>query len=240
MNTLNRRCFFSKCGAGAASLLGMNLLGGKALAADKILVDYPRNGFAQGELQVLLQAMRHILHNITTPNVRRGINRYAKNSLVDGTYSDKIGLPRRSDWSFACMDYQLAYYLPHNFPRVYLEPYYKRDNYWAHAPVGVVQTQNITQKSGQIAGQFHVHVNRYWFTQRAGADPVNWAGLLAHEMMHNLGHLHGKDEYGNHLQVNAIQVALMSALRPNLILGESGELSDSNDDDLIPSGSCGC
>jgi hypothetical protein len=40
------------------------------------------------------------------------------------------------------------------------------------------------------------------------SDAATWAGVLAHEMMHSLGHLHPKDEYGSHLQINAIMQAV--------------------------------
>jgi hypothetical protein len=49
-------------------------------------------------------------------------------------------------------------------------------------------------------------VNTKWLASGGdGEKTFVWAGVLAHELMHNLGHMHGKDEYGDHLQINAVQ-----------------------------------
>jgi hypothetical protein len=87
-------------------------------------------------------------------------------------------------------------------PRVHLQPYHQASAEWANAPVGVVQTVDITRRTRSFRGNFHINVNRYWLGRMPNAQM--WSEVLTHEMMHNLGHLHGPDEYGTHLQINAV------------------------------------
>jgi hypothetical protein len=93
--------------------------------------------------------------------------------------------------------------------------------YWAFADPGTVVTVFGTDPRGRttvrVTGEFNVTLNTYWLSGagrrlRAEAGDANtWGGVVAHEMLHGLGHAHGMDEYGDHLQINSC----MQAVRTN-------------------------
>ena len=48
-----------------------------------------------------------------------------------------------------------------------------------------------------------ITLNTYWTTTRHPHNtPYGWGGVIAHEMMHNLGHKHEGLEYGDKWQIN--------------------------------------
>jgi len=81
----------------------------------------------------------------------------------------------------------------------------------AHAPVGTVKTSygaappqfgltgNATQwRTPVIQGTFEITLNKAYLGERdysPGRDADYWAGVIAHEMLHNLGHTHPKGVY---------------------------------------------
>jgi hypothetical protein len=67
----------------------------------------------------------------------------------------------------------------------------------------VVYDQTKTDVS--VEGKFEILLNTYWATTR---DPRNlhdvWGGVIAHEMLHNLGHSHGENEYDDRWPINIL------------------------------------
>lgn len=232
MCTVNRRSFLAACGGSLVGAMGWNASVQKAQAVTNFQYYMPANAFTPREAQILAQALNHIAVHLTDPRIIGQSYQTARRSIVDNNYCNAIGMPQRNDWSWACMGYQLTHYLRRFTPRVQLYPYYARNNYWANAPVGVVRTLDLTRATGRIQGEFVINVNRYWLGNGPGADSAVWAGVLAHEMMHNLGHIHGNDEYGQHLQINAIQQAVYLASAP-MRVGENGEESTAEYADFV-------
>lgn len=237
MDMLARRGFLKACVAGVGCLVGAELFRGQASAEDRIRWGYPKNSFTRGELNVLNGAMAHLVRYLPSDQLIRRTNEIAKVSYVERNYAQAVGLPPTSAWHKACMPYQLAYYvrpaLRQHQLKVFLEPIYRRDNRWAVAPLGSMKTLNVTRGTGELSGKFHVYVNRYWFGQQGGANSKTWAGVLAHELMHNLGHTHGDNEYGLHLQINAIATALIELATRDGYTRDAGETDQ-------PSRFCGC
>ncbi len=51
-----------------------------------------------------------------------------------------------------------------------------------------------------MKGKFKVKLNRYNLNVSNLAHSIYWAGLIVHEMLHNLGHKHMSD----HCQINVL------------------------------------
>jgi serine/threonine-protein kinase len=91
------------------------------------------------------------------------------------------------------------------FPRVVFRVDHAESKYWAHAPL-----DRVTARSpDSVAGEFITTLNRYHLGARGdGSDPVAWAAVIAHEMLHNLGHRHEDDKYDDERQINVYQRAV--------------------------------
>ena len=176
------------------------------------------DGFTDSEAELLGNAIGILSDRICSSDVVANMYAIAQRSWTVDAYDTAIGLPATEDWNWNCAQYQMLYYLGNRVPHFHIRPYHEESDYWARAgwgdlvSLGCVITHDITNKTGIVKGEFLIEVNRYWLDAGGDAsDPENWAGLLAHEAMHNLGHRHGKDEYGNHLQINAIMAAVRYA-----------------------------
>lgn len=103
------------------------------------------------------------------------------------------------------------------FPNIHIYPYYEKSGTWAHVKgkdVGSVKVvYNEKTGNSKQSGEFYINVNKYHigsvgFDERNPpktneCDALNWSHVIAHEMLHNLGHLHAKDEYVDGRQMNA-------------------------------------
>lgn len=84
------------------------------------------------------------------------------------------------------------------FPHVELEYAYTDDDWLARAEVGIVKTR--PRESGEfgspfpIEGSFKIEVNDFFVNNSNEyshySNPAYWAGVIAHEALHNLGHRH--------------------------------------------------
>jgi hypothetical protein len=129
-------------------------------------------------------------------------------------YFDKTGLPDDSDQRVTLFDAQHVAPDVCGIPAVHLKPYYEEGDYWAYVSgddVGSVLTtfneNDEGRKTYRVTGDFRINVNTHWLNgKRASLD--SWAGVMAHEMMHGMGHMHDKDEYRDHLGINSVQQAV--------------------------------
>lgn len=211
MSLIHRRHFLKSCGIGAAGILGLDVLAPKAQANWQYSL--AAGAFTAPEANFIARTMRLLSAHFTSHAVYNEMSRLARVSLVDNAYAASIGMPQNAAWSAACFGYQMAYYLRRFVPRIRFSGYYARSPYAANADLGVVRTLDLTRRTGRIQGEFIIHVNRYAMGQQLN-NPIGWAGVFAHEMMHSLGHMHGQDEYGTHLQINAIMPAMVQACTP--------------------------
>jgi hypothetical protein len=100
-------------------------------------------------------------------------------------------------------------------PVVNIRPYHSDDFSWGRANLDLV-TLKFGPRAFELEGEFDIQLN---FSKLGGggaySSPAAWAGLIAHEMLHNLGHIHGEGEYGTSLQINALQQAVYEAGKGN-------------------------
>jgi hypothetical protein len=115
------------------------------------------------------------------------------------------------------------------FPGIVIIPYCLEGGPdWGRGPVGTVSVTRDPDKSqadSSVSGEFKVYLNRWYLnatSDKVYRDRNAWAGLLFHEMLHNLGHKHpdASDPGYSRYQINLAQVALSS--NGTFRLGDTG------------------
>jgi hypothetical protein len=100
------------------------------------------------------------------------------------------------------------------FPPIHIHPFHQENHVWGNGPLNIVKVVWEKGNTWRRKGEFKVFVNLYHLGANAddGKSPFKWASVIAHEMLHNLGHRHGPDtgpqDYSNNLQINAFHRAL--------------------------------
>lgn len=109
---------------------------------------------------------------------------------------------------------QLAHF-PRATPRpvVNVHPYASDGPDWGRANLDLV-TVRFSPGRFVYEGEFNIQLN---FRRLGGtgthSSPAHWAGVICHEMLHNLGHLHDEGDYRPIIQINALQQAVFEAAR---------------------------
>jgi hypothetical protein len=92
-----------------------------------------------------------------------------------------------------------------SFPRVVFKTADHDPQAWAWGRYGLVTVRDLSH----VTGEFEVQVSlRYLGGGGSQSDPINWASIIAHEMLHNLGHMHERDNYTDDRQINVFTHAV--------------------------------
>jgi hypothetical protein len=167
-------------------------------------LEFEDGHFTDAQSTFLTRAFILTRWRLASMQVLTRVNDVATQNLIDAKYMVDAKLPNdRRKYMLSGQQHHLH---EHPHPGVRVLGYDEKSDYWAKAPVGRVLVPFEVAEPGDIRGTFEVHVNRHWLLAKGdGSSADAWAGVLAHELLHNLGHVHGKDEYGDHLQINAAQ-----------------------------------
>ena len=82
------------------------------------------------------------------------------------------------------------------------------EEWWGKASVGTCAViYDEDSDNVKFDGDFEIKLNTYWATVENDARNTLdvWGGVVAHEMLHNLGHRHGKDEYDDRWPMNMFE-----------------------------------
>jgi len=98
---------------------------------------------------------------------------------------------------------------PTPFGEIHAYPYHAQDDSRGKAPVGIVKVKYVKPGQYRRHGHFRVYLNTWWLGgPGVGSDSYYWASVIAHEMLHNLGHKHHPGEYTNGRLINAFHRAV--------------------------------
>jgi hypothetical protein len=96
-------------------------------------------------------------------------------------------------------------------PKLYIHSTHSSQNAFAWGPYNTVTVEGDA-KNYEVSGHFAVYLNfRYLGASGLNSDPWIWAATIAHEMLHNLGHMHPEnvnDPKYERRQINAFTAAL--------------------------------
>jgi hypothetical protein len=89
------------------------------------------------------------------------------------------------------------------FPTIHIYPIYQKNEVMARGISACVSCISH-QSTFTIEGEFQVKLNRYHLNSlnETSLDAVEWAGIIVHEMLHNLGHNHDDHDYTDRWQMN--------------------------------------
>lgn len=88
-------------------------------------------------------------------------------------------------------------------PNIVLKAYNDRDD---DAVAYVHTDHHVVVEDDEVKGEFEIFINqRYLGTPERFSDPEYYAGVIMHELLHNLGHLHPKGDYRDYIQMIAFE-----------------------------------
>jgi len=95
------------------------------------------------------------------------------------------------------------------FPPIHIYPMHEENEVHGRAEVGIVDVKYVDNQTVRRTGEFKVQVNLFHLgADGKGSSPAHWATVIAHEMLHNLGHKHNLMEYVDGRQINAFHRAV--------------------------------
>lgn len=89
------------------------------------------------------------------------------------------------------------------FPLINIYPIYQKNEVVARGTFACISCIS-NHSTFSINGQFQIKLNRYHFKSinEYNFDEIEWAGIIVHEMLHNLGHNHDEHDYSDRWQMN--------------------------------------
>lgn len=97
------------------------------------------------------------------------------------------------------------------FPDMNLYAYYQDKDHEDGAPIAHAnRTDKMVVENDSVTGAFEIHINTYWLDKETSPynDNEYWGAVLAHEGLHNMGHLHPAGDYNDRLQIIAFERCL--------------------------------
>lgn len=81
----------------------------------------------------------------------------------------------------------------------------ENEEWWGRANLGTIDVVSRGNGNYSVQGEFRFQLNTWKFNSPGPANaqnPETWGAVIAHEMLHNLGHHHDKGQYGNNYPIN--------------------------------------
>jgi hypothetical protein len=209
---LSRRVFLRSLAYGAVGL-SLGLVSNLEVQAQQYApIRYSMKGFNEsqyGEESLIRRAMSHVHYRFRSMWVLENAYRMSGNAYnIMGGYWEDCRMDRQAQLGYVdLLRYQitrLAAAVP--FPDVVINANHAEREEWGDAEMGIVKV--LWAGTGiNLRGRFKIRLNRYHLA--AGGEksnPVAWASVIAHEMLHNLGHDHVG--YSVDQQINAFTTAV--------------------------------
>lgn len=213
---MNRRQFFKCCGAAAVAVTCVTP--GQVLAANTVkftMHDFDEKRF--GEETLLKKAMNIMADRFQNKRVWQNVYDLKPSSLITGDVMENSNLRDTNDGRYNLLWHHLHWLSQPNddddtgpaFPHVHLRAFHEESKVVGRARTNLV-TIKSSGKTVRQSGSFDVQINRYQLASGGVMDdPEEWASTIAHEMLHNLGHLHEKGDYTDKHQINVFNNAVL-------------------------------
>lgn len=169
------------------------------------------DGFTRSEQIIIENALQIVANRLFKPEVLQNMYR------ICGTkgYFLAPGLWERSNLSKHSSNHGKEYLLQYQlmclktkgeigeFPCINIYPIFQRSEVVARGIFACIVCVSHPS-TFSIDGEFRVKINRYHLhsSHRNSLDVLEWAGIIVHEMLHNLGHNHDDLDYTDRWQMN--------------------------------------
>ena len=212
---MDRRRFLGVCGAAAGGALLLPAAPARAAYAP-IYYDHSAIPNNYGRKEIIRDAMNLLHDRFRDVHVVRNVY----NCMRGGAYIAG-GVMDRSN--FRTSDDNLNNLLWHQimvlrsatsqgkpwFPKVTFATADYDKQAWAWGRTGLVTVKYETAERSSISGEFKVEVSlRYLGGGGNQSSAQTWASIIAHEMLHYLGHLHELNNYSDNRQINVFARAV--------------------------------
>jgi hypothetical protein len=182
--------------------------------------------FSRTETSILRRACDAAVKRLQSEQVRRKVYETARYALISDSVMSRSNIRNTPADRWNLLNQQLLILaLPNGandteppFPDIFIE--------YAHAPerdgrgwLGRAQLDTVTvfwddrEREWKQKGSFHIIINDYYVARGEKlSDPDEWAGTIAHEMLHNLGHTHpaSGDSDWDKYQINVLDEIVQS------------------------------
>lgn len=169
------------------------------------------DGFTRNEQIVIENALQIVANRLFKPEVLENMYRICGRT----GYFLAPGLWERSNLSKHSTHHGKEFLLQYQlmclrtkgeiggFPCINIYPIFQRSEVVARGIFACI-TCISHQSTFSIDGEFRVKLNRYHLqsSRRNSLDVLEWAGIIVHEMLHNLGHNHDDLDYTDRWQMN--------------------------------------
>ena len=215
MTGLTRRNFLNL----SASAVGASLITGPVLAAIVKPLFIYEHDFKGAEAALIDKAMRIVERLLTNPNLLKNYILRMVNTSNGNHYYDyqtwlrsNLGHPSGRDWRFVERKHLLQFQIKclqwaksHGDSLfVDIASYWSDMNELGNGDIGTVACISEGFRY-ELRGHFRVNINKRRLKSRYidTTDPeADWAKVIVHEMLHNLGHLHPEGDYTDKWQIN--------------------------------------
>lgn len=191
---MDRRLFLS----GLASTAAAGAVLPSVALADFSFTANIDSGFADDQYALIDEALHIVVGRFTDSRIvdnmyefeREWSYRFSKSAWHIANLHRKANRYWRRKENF--LEYQLINLdlRPHH---ISVRKFHRRDDTYGEAVVGTINRKYVGDGRGRWDGSFEVYLNAFHVNSDVpqSQDPNFWATVIAHEMLHNLGHRHG-------------------------------------------------
>jgi len=169
------------------------------------------SGFTADEIKIIKEALKIVSKRLFKRQIIKNMYEHSNTKGfcfgLDVWQRSNLSKHSSNHGAYYLLEYQLTSlkmkYENNHFPLIHIRPICEQSNVSGRGFLSTVQCVSHSSQS-LINGQFQIYLNRYQLqqTKMTKSDLISWAGVIVHEMLHNLGHNHHVGDYSNRWQIN--------------------------------------
>jgi len=191
------------------SLLRSQITSGTAQASGtNNIIHYYFHDFGNLSVLILERAVKIMLDNIFSPFILEEAYRIASRWCMQDGYWKACKMNLQSHYTpWDLLSYQIKTLSVQSvLPDLHFYGMNKKSDIMGQGELGCVKIIWVDPNWVRIKGHFKVQINRRQFMY--STDPLEWAAVIVHEMLHNLGHAHPDNDYRLDFQIMAFEQAM--------------------------------
>lgn len=184
----------------------------KKESTQSIQINYNiHHGFTSDEKNLIKHALEIVTDRLFKPEILQNMYQICGKSadlLGTGVWArSKLENNQNYSGTYDLLRFQLMCLENIQLPTIHIYPIYEISDKIAEGTIGCISciSHGLTFS---IEGNFQIKLNRYYLNttdNNTVTNKVSLAGTIVHEMLHNLGHKHGDNDYSNQWQINLFE-----------------------------------